>query len=99
MKILSQDLMAVSEELLFELKPKEEKLPHSEVQYSAFTPLEVQCKDDEPEPAVSFKWTDPIPTAGDITGEQPPESTRDLPRGTTAVEAGRKRKKRLENLN
>ena len=35
MKILSQDLMAVSEELSFELKPKEEKLPHSDVQYSA----------------------------------------------------------------
>lgn len=60
---------------------------------------DLQCKDDEPDPAVSFRRTDPVPTAGGITGEQPPESTRDLPRGATALEAGRKRKTRLENLN
>lgn len=60
---------------------------------------DLQCKDDEPDPAVSFRRTGPVPTAGGITGEQPPEPTRDLPRGATAVEAGRKRKTRLENLN
>ena len=38
LKILSQDLMAASEELLFELKPREEEPLRSDVQYSAFTP-------------------------------------------------------------
>lgn len=61
--------------------------------------MEVQCKDDEPDTAVNFRRTGPVPTTGGITGEQPPESTRDLPRGATAVEAGRKRKTWLENLN
>jgi len=37
-KMLSQDVMAVSEELLFELKPREEEPLRSDVQCSAFTP-------------------------------------------------------------
>jgi len=38
LKVLSQDLMAVSEELLFELKAREEEPLRSDVQCSAFTP-------------------------------------------------------------
>jgi len=43
-------------------------------------PLEVPCKDDEPEPAVSSRRTDPVPTAGGVRAEQPLEPTCDRPR-------------------
>jgi len=62
-------------------------------------PLEVQCKDDEPGPAVSSGRTDPVPTAGGVRAEQPPEPTRDRPRRAAAVEADQTRKTWLENLN
>ena len=53
-------------------------------------PLEVQCKDEEPEPAVSSRRTDPVPTAGGFRAEQPLEPTCDRPRRAAAVEADRR---------
>ena len=57
------------------------------------------CKDDEPGPAVSSGRTDPVPTAGGVRAEQPPEPTCDRPRRAAAVEADQRRKTWLENLN
>ena len=61
--------------------------------------LEVQCRDDDAEIAVSSRGTDPVPAVSSVTPERQPELRRDRPRKAAAVQADRRRRTWLENLN
>ena len=62
-------------------------------------PLEVHCRNDEPETTISSRRVEPDPTVSSVRPEQHPELRRDRPRRAAAVEADRRRKTWLENLN
>lgn len=62
-------------------------------------PLEVCCRNDEPEPTISSRRVEPDPTVSSVSPEQHPEHRRDRPRGVAAMEADRRGKTWLENFN
>lgn len=62
-------------------------------------PLEVRCRNDEPELARPSRRTEPDPTVSVMRPEGQPELRRDCPRRAAAVEADWRRKTWLENLN
>ena len=61
-------------------------------------PLEVRCRNDEPETTISSRRAEPD-TVNSVRPEQNPELRHGRPRRIAAVEADRKRKTWLENLN
>ena len=60
-------------------------------------PLEIQCRDTEPEPAVSSRRTVLAPTVSGVRPEQQSELRRDRPRRAAAVEADKRMKTWLQD--
>ena len=61
-------------------------------------PLEVRCRNDEPETTISSRRAEPDPV-NSVRPEQNPELRRGRPRRVAAVEADRRKRTWLENLN
>ena len=62
-------------------------------------PLKVRCRNEEPKTTISPRRTMPDPAVRSERPEQHPELTRDRPRRVAAIEADRRRKAWIENLN
>ena len=62
-------------------------------------PLEVRCRNEEPKTTISPRRTEPDPTVRSVRPEQHPELTRDRPRRVAAIEADRRQKAWIQNLN
>ena len=62
-------------------------------------PLEVRCRNEEPETTISPRRAEPDPAVSSVRPEQHPELRRDRPKRVAAIEADRRRKTWIENLN
>ena len=62
-------------------------------------PLEVRCRNKEPETTISPRRAEPDPAVSSVRPEQHPELRRDRPKRVAAIEADRRRKTWIENLN
>ena len=62
-------------------------------------PLEVRCRNEDPEPTISPSRAEPDPAVSSVRPEQHSELRRDRPRRVAAIEADRRRKAWMENLN
>ena len=99
LKLLSQDLMVMSEERLFESKLRQEDSLNSDVQHNTFTPYKSVAGMMSQKQQLLSRRVEPDPIVSSVRPEQHPELRGDRPRRVAAVEADRRRKTWLENLN
>ena len=99
LKLLSRDLMVMSEEQLFESKLRQEDSLNSDVQHNTFTPYKSVAGMMSQKQQLLSRRVEPNPIVSSVRPEQHPELRGDRPRRVAAVEADRRRKTWLENLN
>ena len=97
LKISLQELMELSEELLFESKAREENAPQSDVRCNAFTPWKSDARSLSPQQSPDLF----LPPDSSVPCARPeqPEPRQSRPRRAAAVEADSRRKTWLEDLN
>ena len=81
------------------VKTKARRLTRLRRPVQRLCPLEVRCRNKEPETTISPRRAEPDPAVSSVRPEQHPELRRDRPRRVAAIEADRRRKTWIENLN